>query len=441
MDENSRKRAAGGFGFSRRALNLSFKETNLEDRSIQYCNRIGCSTRFNSMKGTELSTPEKPKFPRTSFRSMSSKAVAESSSKPFVASTNFRKPHRQRPHQASSQDIAETSTGKDNIVAKNDSGSQIGKTQVPAFNPIIAEVPIVIHDPEDIELPATQRSSTLPIESPVSGPCKQISRRAGSNNQDIPSSSSSLRRPVMTRDTSKVTKPSSQFLGAGPPKYGLKNLSSSISDVLSSGCSSFDIGQNRRVASVRKRPSPSASVRKRPSDGESTSSGGRSESGSSSSSRAGTNGSVMPQQSPRRSRNRPLSRDGPVSVRTRRASGGETKMRLPEQQDENIISVSEPTLYPQLPSTQLTIREVVPENTLRSFHMEPHAIFPSSFGGRQTSSGRSSRGRLVSSHPEESSTHGPLGDRDGYPRFNMEGIAEVCFCFLHNTWFLHFLSP
>ena len=133
----------------------------------------------------------------------------------------------------------------------------------------------------------------------------------------------------------------------------------------------------------------------------------------------------MPQQAPRKARNQPISRDNPVSVRTRRASCGETRMRSSEQQGDNTHSVSEPIVYPQLPRTQLTIPEVVPESPSRSFLMEPPPIYPSSVGGRPSSRGRSTRSRLVSSRPEDNSIRGPLGDRDGYRRFNMEGIAEV----------------
>lgn len=418
MDEYSRKRSAGGFGFSRRGSNLSFREPNYEDRSIQYCNRLGCSTRLSSMKGTELSTPEKPKYQRTTFRPLSSKSVGGSSSKAFAASTDLRKSHQQRPNRASSRDTAESSSNSSrcSVADENESSCQLGETEGPAFNPMISGIQTVSPDSEDVELPSAQRLSKLATESSASKPRKQVGRRMGSNNQDIPSSSSSVRRPVMTKHTGQVTTPSSQYLGSGPSRYGLKNLScSSMSDVLPSGCSSSDFGHNRRVPLVRKRPS----------DGEGSSSGGKSSSGSSSSGIYGTNGSLMPHQGPRRARNRPLSRDGPVSVRTRRAPGGETRMRLPEQQGDNILSVSDSPLYPQLPHTQLTIREVIPESPSLSFPMEQAPIFPSSFGSRQSSNGRSTRSRLVSSHSEDISTHGPLGDRDGYRRFNMEGIAEV----------------
>ena len=378
------------------------------------------------MKGTEIGTPEKPKYPRTSFRSMSGKSIGGSSSKPFSGSTEFRKPCQQRPNRATLQERAESSSRR-RVAEETESSSQLGETEGSEFNPMITGIQTELPDSEDLESPTAHKLPTVSAEPSGSRPRKQISRRVGSNDQDIPSSSSSssVRHPITTKNTGQVTKLSSQYLGSGPPRYGLKNLGcSSISNVLPSGCSASDHGPGRRVASVRKRTS----------DGESSTSGGKSSSGSSSSSLSGTNVSFMPQQAPRRARNQPLSRDGPVSVRTRRASGGETRMKLPEQQVESIHSVSEPTVYPQLPCTQLTIPEVVPESPSRSFPMEPPPIFPSSIGGQTSFSGRSSRSRLISSHPEDNSTRGHLGDRDGYRRFNMEGIAEVGISLICYSW-------
>ncbi|KAJ6808108.1 E3 ubiquitin-protein ligase MBR2-like [Iris pallida] len=258
--------------------------------------------------------------------------------------------------------------------------------------------------------------STIQTETTTSRPQKQINRWPGSSRQDTPSSSSSIRRSVASRSTGQVAKPCSQYLGSGPSRYGVKNLScSSISDVLPSGCSSSNLSNSRKVTSVRKRPS----------DGESSSSGGKSTSGSSISSLSDSSGSQMPQQAIRRAKIRPTSRDAPVSVRTRRAPVGESRKKLPEQQNNNSVSISEPIIYPQRSRSQLSILEPVPESSSRSCPMEAPPVGHNSFDGRPSSSGRSARGRPMSSHPANSSRHGPLGDRDGYRRFNMDGIAEV----------------
>ncbi|ONK69573.1 uncharacterized protein A4U43_C05F24390 [Asparagus officinalis] len=389
--DDSHKRSAGGFGFSKRGSSLSFREPIHENKNIQYCSRLGCSTRLNSMKAPELSTPEKPKYQRTSFRSMSNKSIAGSSSKPFSGSTEFRKPLKSRPNHASPRDTIETSSSRHRVTEEIESN---GETEGSEFNQSITGIQTVLPESEDIKSQTAQGSSSSRLQ-------KQI-------NTENPSSSSPIRHPIANKNKGQVIRPSSQYLGSGPPRYGLKNLGcSSISDVLPSRCSSSDSGQSRRVSSVRKRPS----------DGESASSRGKSSSESSSSGLSATNRSLMPQQNSRRARNRGLSRDGPVSVRTRRASGG--------QQRENVISVSEPPVYPQLPHTQITINEVVPESSSRSFPVEPHPIFRSSFGGRPSSSWQSSRSRLVNPRPEDTSIHATLGDRDGYRGFNMDGIAEV----------------
>lgn len=368
------------------------------------------------MKAAELGSPEKPKYPRTSFRSMSSKSTGASSSKPFAASTDFKKSHPQQPNRASSRGTVGSTSSRRRVAEEDESSSQLGDTEGSDFKPMVAGIRTILPDSEDLECSNAQRLSTVSTEASGSRPCKQIDRRGGSNSQDVPSSSSSVWRPIATRNSGHVTKHSPQYLGYGPPKYGLKSLGcSSISDVLPSGCSS-DHGQSRRTASVRKRSS----------DGESSSSVEKSSIESSTSSISGQSASLMPQQAPTRARNRPLSRDGPVSVRTRRASGGEARIRLPERQGDDNLLVSESIACPQLPHTQLTIHEVVPQNPSRSFPMEPPPpILPSSFGGRPSSSGRSARSRLVSSHLEDSGNHGPLGNREGYRRFNMEGIAEV----------------
>ncbi|KAJ6819005.1 E3 ubiquitin-protein ligase MBR2-like [Iris pallida] len=213
-----------------------------------------------------------------------------------------------------------------------------------------------------------------------------------------------------------ITKPC-LYLGSGPQRNGLKNLScSSISDILPSGGSSSNLINSRKVTSVRNRPS----------NGESSSSGGKNTGGSSFSSLSASSGSLMQQQGFRRAKSRPTGRDGPVSVRTRRAPVGDSRGRLPQQPNEDSVSISEPIVYPQLPHSQVSTLEPVPESSSRSFPVEARPIFHNSFGGRPSSSDRSAaRSRLLSSHPADSSRHGVSRERDEYRRFNMEGIAEV----------------
>lgn len=414
MGENSGKRSAGGFGFSKRGSSLSFREPNHKDGRVKRCNRLGCSTRLNYMQGTELSTPEKPRNLRTSLRSMSSKSAGGSSSKPFAAPTDLRKSHQQRLNRASSQDTAESSRSRHKVAEEADSSSQRGDTESSDFYPMVTGVQTVLPDSVDLESPTAQRLSTLSTEPSGSKPRTRINQRVGSNRQDVPSISSSVRRPIATKSTGQVIKPPSQDLGNGPPKRGLKDPGcSSISDVLPSGCSSSSHVQSKRGASVRKRLS----------DGESSSSRVKSSSGSSTSSISRQSGSLMPQQAPRRARNQPLSRDGPVSVRTRGASSWGTRTGLPERQADDNLWVTEPPRYPQW-----IIDDIVSENPPRSFPMEPPPpIFPNYFGGRPSSSRRSAQSRWVSSPLEDSSNRELLGDTDGYRSFNAEGIAEVGF--------------
>ncbi|KAJ6828824.1 E3 ubiquitin-protein ligase MBR2-like [Iris pallida] len=493
MDEYTNKLSGGGLGFSARGSNLTLRDPNHDGKGTQYCNRLGCSTRLKSMRSTSIGSAEKPK-PKTSLCTTSSKINA--GNKTFSSPTDFRKSQQEKQVRTPLRNTAENSS-RQRVAEGIKSSAEEVETEASEFiQPTTSKT--ALSKLEGPESPDLQVLSTIQTEAPTSRPQKQINRRLGSFSQDTPSSSSSIRRSVASRSTGQVTKPCSQYLGSGPPRYGVKNLNcSSISDVLPSGRSSSNLSNSRKVASVRKRPSDEessssggkstsgssisslsassgslsnsrkvTSVRKRPSDEESSSSGGKSTSGSSISSLSASSGSLsnsrkvtsvrkrssdeettsssggkstsgssisslsassgslMPQQSIRRAKIQPTSRDAPVSVRTRRAPVRESRKRLPEQQNDNSVSISEPIIYLQQPQSQLSILEPVSGSSSRSCPTEAPPVDHNSLGGQPSSIARSARSRPLSSYPANNSRHGPLRDRDGYRRFNMDGIAE-----------------
>lgn len=241
----------------------------------------------------------------------------------------------------------------------------------------------------DLESPTSQSSSN-------SRPHKQITRRFVSTNHETPSSSSASPRNSSIKPTSQVPKSSLQNSGPRQPRFGLKNLNcSSVPDILPS---------NRRVASVRKNTSAA----------ENTSSRGKSLGIQSTDSSS----SSISQQATRRLRsNKPVIRErpgpglGPTSVRTRSNQVGASRIRLSGRQDDDVVRVD---------NTQLMIPEVFPENSSVSLPVDSDVSITSS-----TSGGQGFLSRLVNNRSEGSSSHGAIGDRDGYRRLNVEGIAEV----------------
>ncbi|XP_010927068.1 uncharacterized protein [Elaeis guineensis] len=449
MDELMGKKAAEGHDFSSRGSSIVFRDQNHDARSIQYCNRLGCSTRLNSIKGTQIGSSEKAKYVKASFHSTSSKTITGNSSKSLSSNSGYRKSFQDRQKQTLQREkaIAETSNRQGKIEDSEcnstqgfleDLGVRSQETEDSKFsesNPTSVAIQTALPDSKDLELLNLEGSSLNTMES--SGSCTIASsskpykhiKKLGSGNQVVSSRSSFRHSTYAFRNCGNAARPGSQVLGTGAQKSGIKTLScTSVSDVLPSGCSSSDFSCDRQTDTVRKRPSV----------GESSAAKGKGESGPSTgrylgSAHTGISDSgrslpqqLMPQQTFIRAGNRPTSRDGAVSVRTRRASTGDARTRLSEQGVGNILPVHEPIMIPHLQQNRVSIPETVPESSSHSFSMElPNVLLNSS--EHPGSRSRAARSRMVS-RPEGGSTHNfhsSSGDRDGYRQFNMDRIAEV----------------
>ncbi|XP_008809995.2 probable E3 ubiquitin-protein ligase HIP1 isoform X1 [Phoenix dactylifera] len=372
MDEYVGKKAAGGRGFSSKGSGIGFRDQNHEDRSIQYCNRLGCSTRLNSTKGAQIGDLGKAKYVKAALRSMSSKTVAGNSSRSLSSYSGCPKSFQERQKQTLQREkaIAESSNSQGNIedsecnnmqhfIEESDIKSQeIDDAEFSESNPTKVGIQMLFPDSEELELPILEQVSTNTSES---------------------------------------------------------------SGVLPSGPSSSDFSHNRQIDAVGKRPS----------GGENSAAKGKGTIGPSTGRHAcstptGISGfsrslpeHLMHRQTLLPIRSQPTTRDDAVSVRTCRASTGDARTMLSEQ------GVHEPIVIAHPQQNQVSISDAVPESSSRSSSIElPHVLLNSS--GRSGSSSRAARNRMVSC-PEDSSMHAlhdSLGDRDGYTSINMDRIED-----------------
>ncbi|XP_077238370.1 uncharacterized protein LOC143879727 isoform X2 [Tasmannia lanceolata] len=426
MDEYAGKRASGGFGISRRGSGLSFRNPNNEDRSTQYCNRIGCSARLNSMKSTQVINPEKAKYSRPSFHSSSSQSIVGSSSRTPSGANYHKKSCQEQQSAASLKEtvLAQTSNNQDEAEVSEPipttTGSRTGRHSEPKDAKSTAR--------HSFSANSTEEMGSCSVTS-YSMSRKQV-QQSGLGNQGT-SLGSSVRRSFSSRNTRQTAKAVSQVQGANANRCGLGNLGcTSISDVLPSGSSSSESGRNRRAFVIKTRCPP---------EGESSSArGAKSTSGSSTEGNLGSPRNSLSSPSPsfpersvsqqvsRRPRNCSTSSGSVASVRTRRTVGVDARTRPAEQINDNSLPLPEPIMVAQLPQTEFSIGESAPSSSSRSFPSEFSSIRHSSYG-RPGSSNETVHSRPIA-HPEDSNTR-PFRslsvDRDGFRRFNMEGIAEV----------------
>lgn len=433
MDKCVGKRAVSGDSLSRRGSGIVFRDHNQEDRIIQNRSRLQCSSKVSSAGGSQNGTPEKPKQLRASLRSMSGKAIAGNSSKPFSPSSSHRKSSREHQKQTFLQEkgVAGSSCRVDDVESDSE--------QVPLDNVYsdgrqgIRQVSISIPKTTNtlrssifkgISTDIIKLSSSSSVASSSKGH-KQISGHMISGNQEA---------------SSKSLMPSSAFSSGNTtltraPRCGLNNLGCAlIPDVFPSGHSSSDLVGDRGIDMARKKSS----------DGESSASSSR---GPSTATNGGYSGSVpleasvqnvlIPRQLmlepvSRRNRNRITIRDGASSVRTRRTSQPSADGR------GSPLLPSESILIPQLhQQARNSIPVAVHENSSGAFALELPHVFNNSFG-RSSSNNRGTRSRaaILAQDSRTQVPYDPLGDPHSYRHFNVEGVAEVS----NATYFL-FLTP
>ncbi|GLU01172.1 hypothetical protein SLE2022_184940 [Rubroshorea leprosula] len=369
MDEYSGKRAVEGLVVPRKGAGLILKETvSNKERNAQICSRIGCSSRLNSVKGTQIGS-EKAKSTRPSYRSLSSgKEIIGSSSRTCAAVNSARKSSINPPKKLSSH--LETDSSESSSVQDEPEVSELIHSPGKIHRRLHAES----EDANSSEAAVVEAGSSSIASNSRSR--RNFHQRSGLGNQDgLASSPASL----ASRSTSQ-------------PMRG--NGSSKRKDV----------------------------INKRNSDGESSSSSrGKKISGSLLEGRNNSSSHNISVSDSRRARNWPLIRDGAVaSVRTRRPSSSYGRMRLPNQGNGNTNSLSShesTAIIPQAPQSEISLDLNAPISA------ETALSHVSSFNCPGGSS--ENLHNVMPSSPSRVGITRSVMNRDGFRRYNMDGIAEV----------------
>nr|DAD45787.1 TPA_asm: hypothetical protein HUJ06_004017 [Nelumbo nucifera] len=422
MDEYTGKKPVSGPGISRRGSGITFRDaSNHESRNVQYCNRLGCSSRLESIKGSQIGSSDMPKYSRHSLRSASGKTLVGSSSKTFSTVVSGPRKSHQEPKKLSShkETVLDETTSELVEVKASESIPSTSEDQTGLLEPEGAEsgVPTGI----STDVPEEGRNCSI-ASNPIFQ--KQTHQQSGSSNLDS-SLGPSVQRAVNSRNTSKFAKPVSHGHCSNQSRYGLRNLGcTSVTAILPSGSSS-DLNRSRP-----------GSVKKRNTDGESSADRGKNVRGSS----TGVNTSFQKnslsspslslserpsQQASRRSRNLHLSRDSVASVRARRTTSGENRPRLSEHGSRNRLSLPDHSIViSQSPQIEMPISGIT--HSPQQSQAELPSICQST-NGRSGISSENIHGRQIS-HPDDGNARAFRGfslDQDGLRWFNMDGIAEV----------------
>ena len=405
MDDYSRKRASTELVVSRKGPGLRpgvmFKDAaNSRDRNAQFCNRLGCRGRLNSMKGAQLGSLEKPRSSRPSpFTSSSGKETIGSSSNTGPSVKKSLQTPRKKLSAHLETDSSETSSVPD-------------EPEVLELIPLPGKIRRGLHP----EAEDTESAGIAPMEVGSSSiatnarPRRNFHQKPGFTNQAaLMGSSAAL--------ASKSTGQGARH-GANGSRYGLRNLKcNSISDVMPS-CSSSESNLTRKKDMGKKRLSEiedSSSARGKKMGGPS------SEYGRSSISSYGISISDS-----RRARNWTPSRDNSVaSVRTRRSNNGNTRASPSNRGIQNNISPTHVSITtPQMPQPEISIGGNDP-----SFSHQFSVESPSSFLNSYSQPGSSSEHlrNILPTSPSEVGASRSSINRDTLRRYNMDGIAEV-FC-------------
>ncbi|KAI3956435.1 hypothetical protein MKX01_016848 [Papaver californicum] len=415
MNKNTGKRAVVGIGIAARGSSLSSRDTsNNENRNAQCCNRLGCSTRFNSMKGS-VGKSERDNRSGLSVRSRGGNSNVGSSSKTYSTMNEVKKPNQEFQKQSYQKDAVSAETSNMHMEEEVSDPSTFNARVNPRVKG--AEQSGVLNGLSvntSEEVVKGNEPSTIRTQ-------KQTFRRPGLSNQDF-SPNSSARRSFAPRNSTQASKAVSNGQGSSS-RYGLRNLGcSSISDVLP-GCSSSDSGRGRRTEVAKRKSSEGA--RGKIMIG--SSSGGNSVNQNSPS---GSNLSISERPSSHqssRSRNWAPSRDGVTSVRTRRTINGETRSRFAENGEENNLSQSDPlVVISELSPAELTVGQSSQPSSLHQSSSVHPVAHRSSFDRPGSSNGNVRIGPSIHSEDDGLQMFSGLSvDRDGLRRFNMDGIAEV----------------
>ncbi|CAL4966651.1 unnamed protein product [Urochloa decumbens] len=433
MDEFS-GRSVSPVGFHRRGSGISLRDQSNENRPSQYNNKPGKSTNLNTAKARFTENREKPRYSHGPFHSSASKASSVSSSKAPVRKYHDEK--QKRPFLAE-VDTAESSnrrtevrrvqSGKKAVVYEDGHPcTQMSTTEGSSSSTFTEGGLPEEHDLGVLGFSVSSGSSahTVDFRNTALSATERRQRDREELNSGRPQGASTF----VHRRTVPQSLTTGAKLSSGPgttstalQRRGLKSLGcTSISDVLPSGCSSSDSVHNRRVEVTKKRTSDA---------GSSSRSRVISEQSNLAQPRANYSGSTGPRARAAEQSTRINSRsvqDSTDSTRTRRHSTLRARERMPSEREDGVFALRETVTRARHPERgHFPMNDISPRRSARPFYAElPHAIYSSNHQGLSSRTPR----RRSTSHAEESPHqmyHGLFGERDGYRRINMEGIAEV----------------
>ncbi|KDP33448.1 hypothetical protein JCGZ_07019 [Jatropha curcas] len=397
MDDYSGKKAGNGLVVSRKGTTLVLRDTaNNRERNAQFCNRIGCSGRLNSAKGTQISCSEKAKSSRPPFRpSSNGKEIIGSSSRTCSATSNPKKFLPGPRKKLSSQPEK----------APSETGSSQDDPEVPELVTATGKIQKGIC-PESNDAGCSENTTTEVGSSSI----KSTRSRSSHQKYGIGKLDSPLGSPI-----SLASKSTSQGTRPGAARYGLRNLRcNSISDAVPTGSSTSDSNIPRRKDALKKRSC----------DGESSSSvRGKKINGSSLEGRDFNSSSGISIPGTRRTRNGPPNRDnGPASVRTRR-SLTYTRARAANQGSWNNSSPDQPHVVIRQMSQPIMPVDSNSPGSSHQFSTESSLSHLRSYG-LPGSSSESFQGIRPSSPAEVGNIRSSM-NRESFRHYNMDGIAEV----------------
>ncbi|KAG6698442.1 hypothetical protein I3842_08G020000 [Carya illinoinensis] len=396
MDEYSGKRAVNGILVSRKESGLMLRDnTNTRDHNGQFCNRLGCSGRLNSARGSQNGCSEKPKSPRPSFRSSSSgKEKIGSSSRTCSTISNGRK-YIPEPRKKLSSQLdtysSETSSVQDE--------PEVSELTLP---------PGKIHRRSEIGDPGSDTLMEVGGSSVASDtrPRRNLLQNSGLRNRDN----------LVASSISLESKSSGQAARAGASRYGLRNFRyNSISDAIPSGCSASDASLSKRKDIMKRRNS----------EGESSSTArGKKMSGLSLEGKNSSSSHGISISESRRARNMPSNRDTCVaSVRTRRSVNGHTWARPTNQGNGNSLSPNGSSVaIPQMLQSDIPMDS---NGSSSSHQLSAGAPLSRSISYSRPGSSSESLHGVLSASPAEVGIIRSLMDQDSIRRHSVDGIAEL----------------
>ncbi|CAN6220257.1 unnamed protein product [Urochloa humidicola] len=427
--DGSIRRSVTPVGFLRRGSGISLRDQSNDNGPSQYNNKLGKSTNLNPAKARFTENKEKPRYLHGPFPSSASKASSVSSSKAPVRKYHDEK--QKRPFLAEA-DIAESSSKRTEVRRVQSSKkavvygdghpyTQKGTSEGSSSSTFTEGNLPEEHDLGVLDFSVSSEGSVHPVDfgnTMLSATERRQGDREKSNSGRPHGSSTFVHRRTVPQS---LTTGGPGTTSTAPQRRGLKSIGcTSIPDVLPSGCSSSGSVHNRRIEVTKKRTSDAGSSSRSRGISEQSNSGQPCANYSGS---TGSRARAVEQSTRINSRS---VQDSTDSTRTRRHSTMRARETMPSEREDGVFVLRETVRRARHRERgHFPMNDISPQRSARPFYAElPHAIYSSNSQGLSSQTPR----RRSTSHPEESPHqmyHGLFGERDGYRRIDMEGIAEV----------------